>query len=65
MPDYGPQEDAHTLFLEKTFMLSAFVYTIGYGASSLLTQKGVNNFSWTRRATCNVSQLCIIFVEAA
>ena len=38
MPNYGPHEYADTLFLEKTFMLSAFVYTIGYGAS-VLTQK--------------------------
>ena len=39
MPNYGPQEHAGTLFLENTFMLSALVYTVGYGASSVLTRK--------------------------
>jgi hypothetical protein len=39
MPNYGPQEHADTLFLENTFMLSALVYNVGYGASSVLTQK--------------------------
>ena len=32
MSNYGPQEDAYALYTEKTFMLSSFIYTIGYGA---------------------------------
>ena len=66
MANYGPQEDAHNLFLEKTFMVSTFVGAVGYGALSTLAQKGcVNWSSRNRRATCNVLHLRIIFVEAA
>jgi hypothetical protein len=62
---YGPQEDAYTLFLEKTFMLSTFVGAIGYGAPSFLARKTVIDwFSRNRRATCNVFHLRLIFVEA-
>ena len=32
MSNDGPQEDAYALFVEKTFMLSSFIYAIGYGA---------------------------------
>ncbi|KAK2461395.1 hypothetical protein APHAL10511_005858 [Amanita phalloides] len=36
MPDYGPHEDAHTLFLEKTFLGGNFVAGIGYGVQLVL-----------------------------
>ncbi|KAF8697250.1 hypothetical protein AX14_001415 [Amanita brunnescens Koide BX004] len=36
MLNYGPQEDAYTLFLEKSFMMSAFVAAIGYGIQVIL-----------------------------
>lgn len=31
-PYYGPDEDAHTIFLERTFMAGDFVCGTGYGA---------------------------------
>jgi hypothetical protein len=40
MANYGPQEDAHDLFLENTFMISTFLAAMGYGALSTLAQKG-------------------------
>lgn len=40
MAKYGPQEDAHDLFLEQTFMISTFLAAMGYGALLTLAQKG-------------------------
>ncbi|KAF8351032.1 hypothetical protein F5887DRAFT_935603, partial [Amanita rubescens] len=36
MSYYGPQEDGHMLFLERTFLLATFIATIGYGVQLVL-----------------------------
>ncbi|KAF8351033.1 hypothetical protein F5887DRAFT_935605 [Amanita rubescens] len=48
MPDYSPQEDRYTLFLEKTFMTSNFVAGIGYGVQ-LLMYAICASYLWNRR----------------
>jgi len=64
MPDYGPQEDKTTLFLEKTFMLSTYLAFIGYGVSLILVRRQKLLTSRNRCASCYVLDLCIISMEA-